>query len=121
MASAAAAAGVSRIGLSPRAKRVLFVALFAITVLAVLVIGVFPTQQYLEQRAEVSARREELRELQAENAALAAQVAALQTDDEIERIARSEYNLVKPGEEAYVVLPPPDTGRRVPPVWPFDR
>jgi hypothetical protein len=31
----------------------------------------------------------------------------LQTDAEIERLAREQYNLVKPGEEAYAVLPPP--------------
>ena len=79
----------------------------------------FPTRQYLEQRAEVSRRQATLEQLRAENATLQEQVAALNTDAEIERIARSEYNLVKPGEETYAVLPPPDTGTRVPAIWPF--
>jgi len=120
MAGAAAAVAGARIGLSPRARRILFVALFAVTVLAVLVIGVFPTQQYLAQRAETARRRAALEQLQAENATLQEQIAALETDEEIERIARSEYNLVMPGEETYAVLPPPDSGAaRVPSVWPF--
>ncbi|MBA3956673.1 MAG: septum formation initiator family protein, partial [Acidimicrobiia bacterium] len=36
----------------------------------------------------------------------------LRDDAEIERLAREEYHLVRPGEEAYVVLPGPD---RAPP------
>jgi hypothetical protein len=31
----------------------------------------------------------------------------LQRDDELERIARERFGLVKPGEEAYAVLPTP--------------
>jgi cell division protein FtsL len=95
------------------------VSLLAITVLAVLVIGVFPTRQYLAQRSESRARQATLEQLRAENARLEQQVAALGTDAEVERIARSEYNFVKPGEETYAVLPPPNTGPRVPSVWPF--
>ena len=33
-------------------------------------------------------------------------VQQLQTDAEIERLARQQYGLVKPGEEAYAILPP---------------
>ena len=36
-----------------------------------------------------------------QNAALDARVKELHTDAEIERLAREQYNLVKPGEEAY--------------------
>lgn len=120
MAGAAAVVAGGRIGLSPRTRRIVFVALFAVTVLVVLVIGVFPTRQYLEQRAETARREATLAQLRADNATLQQQIAALNTDEEIERIARSEYNLVKPGEETYSVLPPPDTGIRVPSIWPFD-
>ena len=35
------------------------------------------------------------------------------------RIAREKYNLVRPGEEAYAILPPPPPKIAVPPVWPF--
>jgi cell division protein FtsB len=123
MSSTAAAAPSSavgpRIGLSPRVKRLLWVLLLAITILAVFVIGVFPTRQYLAQRSATSEREATLEQLRAENAQLQARVDALGTVAEIERIARSEYNLVYPGEETYAILPPPETGPRVPAVWPF--
>ena len=61
-----------------------------------------------------------LEQLRIQNAKLQAQVDALGTDAEIERIARSEYSLVFPGEETYAVLPPPATGPKVPSVWPFN-
>ena len=44
---------------------------------------------------------------------------ALNTDEEIERRARSEYNLIRPDEEAYAVLPPPRSEYPVPGIWPF--
>jgi cell division protein FtsL len=108
-----------RIGLSPYLRRLLWLALLAILALAVLAIAVFPTRQYLDQRSDAAQRQATLEQLQAENAKLQAQVDALGTDAEIERIARSEYNFVLPGEETYVVLPPPNTGPEIPPVWPF--
>jgi cell division protein FtsB len=117
--AATVAAPPPRIGLSPRLRRVMWVALLAITVLAVMVIGVFPTQQYLEQRHEAGRRSETLDQLRAENAELQGQVDALGTDAEIERLARLEHNFVYPGEETYSVLSPPSSGPRVPAVWPF--
>ena len=120
MADAAAPAALGpRIGLSPNLRRLLWVALLAILALAVLAIGVFPTRQYLAQRSEAAQRQATLEQLQAENAKLQAQVDALGTDAEIERIARSEYNFVLPGEETYAVLPPPSSGPQVPAIWPF--
>ena len=43
------------------------------------------------------------------------------SDDEIEKIAREQYGLVKLGEEAYHVLPPPQDPVEIPDVWPFNR
>ena len=117
--TASVAASTPRIGLSPRLRRVLWIALLAITVLAVLVIGVFPTQQYLAQRNEAARRSATLEQLRTENAALQAQADALRTDAEIEHLARLEHNFVYPGEETYSVLSPPSAGPRVPAVWPF--
>ena len=108
-----------RIGLSPHLRRLLWLALLAILALAVLAIGVFPTRQYLAQRSDAAQKQATLEQLRAENAKLQAQVDALGTDAEIERIARSEYNFVLPGEETYAVRPPPDTGPQIPAVWPF--
>jgi cell division protein FtsB len=105
--------------LSPRLRRLLWPMLVAVTVLVVLAIGVFPTRQYLEQRSETASRAAVLAQLREQNGRLQAQVDALRTDAEVERIARAEYSLVFPGEETYAVLPPPRSASRVPTVWPF--
>lgn len=100
-------------------RRVLWVAIAALTVLVVLSLAVFPVRQYLAQRSETATREHTLAQLRAENDRLQARVDALNTPEEIERIARSEYSLVNPGEETYAILPPKVTGDTVPPVWPF--
>ena len=83
--------------------------------------GVFPTRTYLHQRDRIAAEEEKLAVLTAENQKLAAKVDRLATDAEIERLAREQYNLVKPGEEAYAVLPPPEPPVDLPDGWPFDQ
>ena len=75
--------------------------------LGVLFLGVFPTRTYLAQRSSISRAEEQLEVLGQQNAELEARARDLQRDAEIERLAREQYNLVKPGEEAYAVLPPP--------------
>ncbi len=72
-----------------------------------LVAGVFPTRTYLSQRNEIASAADKVEVLSAENAKLAARVEQLHTDSEIERLAREQYNLVRPGEEAYAILPGP--------------
>jgi len=70
---------------------------------------VFPTRTYVEQRQDLSRERERLEVLQEENARLAARIAELQTETEVERIAREQFNMVRPDEEAYAILPPTTT------------
>jgi cell division protein FtsB len=84
-------------------------------VLAVLLLGVFPTRSYFHQRDAIEREEARLAVLDRENSRLAARVSELQTDAAIERLARENYNLVKPGEEAYAILPAPqeaETGHR---------
>ena len=84
-------------------------------VLAVLLLGVFPTRSYFHQRDAIEREKARVAVLDRENARLAARVSELQTDAAIERLARENYNLVKPGEEAYAILPAPqeaETGHR---------
>ena len=57
--------------------------------------------------------------LRAQNDAYEERIERLQTDEEIERLAREQYNLVFPGEEAYAVLPAPLPELDLPAVWPF--
>jgi cell division protein FtsB len=66
---------------------------------------VFPTRSFLTQRSAIADAREELTVLDQQNHVLADQATKLKDDAEIERLAREQYNLVKPGEEAYALLP----------------
>lgn len=73
--------------------------------LAVLVLVVFPTRSYLTERGNLNSTSHQLQSLNAQNRQLSAQIGRLNTDSEIERLARKDYGLVKPGEEAYAILP----------------
>ncbi|HJR26421.1 MAG TPA: septum formation initiator family protein [Acidimicrobiales bacterium] len=85
----------------------------------VLALGVFPTRDFLEQRADLGSTQEQLSVLREQNEALEERIEALSTPEEIERLAREQYNLVHPGEEAYSVLPAPLPPVALPSVWPF--
>jgi cell division protein FtsL len=65
----------------------------------------FPAQTYLAQKQDIAGQEQTIAVLQAENAKLAAQSAALRSDATIEKIARLEYGLVAPGQQAFMVLP----------------
>lgn len=87
-----------------RWRGVLLLTLFV--TFGLVVSGVLPVQQYLERENQVNAAREQLAVLEAENAVIAADVDALQTDQEIERVAREQYGFVREGEIGYVVIVP---------------
>ena len=69
--------------------------------------AVFPTRTYLAQRRDIAAATQRLALFRQENQHLEAEAKRLQSDEEIERIARARYNLVRPGEEAYAIVPVP--------------
>ncbi|MDQ4096335.1 MAG: septum formation initiator family protein [Actinomycetota bacterium] len=76
-----------------------------LAMLGVLVLGAFPVRAYLDQlrqREELAAR---VRSLSDENRRLQTTAADLQAVETIERLARERYQLVRPGEEAYAILP----------------
>jgi cell division protein FtsB len=91
----------------------------AVLVVAFLLVAVFPTRTLLTQRSETAQARSELADLQASNKALSKRIEELQTDDAIERIAREDYGMVRPGEEAFAILPRPEDPVVLPDVWPF--
>ena len=88
-------------------KRALVWFLAASVTCGVLAFAVFPTRTFLDQRQDLAAAEERIRLLDAENKRLEARVQKLHTDTEVERLAREQYSLVRPGEEAYAVLPAP--------------
>lgn len=102
-----------------RASRALGVAGGGIALLSALAIGLFPTQTFLDQRADTREAQERLDVLRAQNESFEDRIDRLQTDAEIERVAREQYNLVYPGEEAYAVLPAPLPPLSLPTIWPF--
>jgi cell division protein FtsB len=79
----------------------------------------FPTRTWLSQRHQTDAAAGQLARLQTANKQLAANLEGLKDPATIERIARGEYNMVRPGEKAYVVLPPSAGPTTLPQVWPF--
>lgn len=81
--------------------------------------GVLPTRTYLDQRSEIASAEQHLEELEEANEAAAQRIEALHSDKEIERMARRDFGLARPGEEIYRVLPPPGGRLPVPDVWPF--
>ncbi len=84
-----------------------------IAVACVLIYAVFPVRTYLDQRAATRRAHEQIAEISEVNERLEDKVAALGTPDEVERIAREDYGMVRPGEESY--SHPPAPRRRPPP------
>jgi cell division protein FtsB len=84
---------------------------FVGTLLVVLLLSaLYPVRQYFSQKNE-------LKNLAAEEVELAQRVeqltelkSRLLTDDEIERIAREELGLVRPGEVAFAIVPGAEDG-----------
>ncbi len=79
----------------------------AVVVVGLAFLAVFPTRTYLSQRRDLENTEQRLAVLSRQNQELNGRVARLNTDAEIERLAREQYNLVRPGEEAFAILPPP--------------
>ena len=100
-------------------KRLVLLGVMVAASAAVLVVGVVPVRVWLDERSTTGELLAELAEVEAVNAAYRDRIDALNTDEEIERRARAEYNLVRPDEEAYAVLPPPPADRGITGVWPF--
>ena len=82
-----------------------FVAVLLLVGLAIVLAGVFPFRQLIAQERLVENTEAKLDVLVAENEALRAEIDAVGTPAELERIAREQYGMVRPGETSYVVEP----------------
>ncbi len=102
-----------------RVGRILGLAGGSAAVLGFLAVGLFPTSTFLDQRSDTAEAQERLGVLRAQNEAFEERIERLRSDDEIERLAREQYNLAYPGEEAYAVLPAPLPPLDLPALWPF--
>ena len=68
-----------------------------------------PARTWSDQRRDIAAARERNAVLDQQSRQLQARAEKLSSDAEVERLAR-EYGLVKPGEEAFGILPAPGAG-----------
>ena len=76
------------------------------TLLGVMMLSaLYPLRQYVSQDSHVNALLRQERELDQKIAALKEQRNQLTSDAEIERIAREELGMVRPGEVAFAVVP----------------
>jgi len=83
---------------------VFFVGALAASVL--ILVAWFPAAALLTQRRALAATSGQLNALLRQDQALAQERRALNDPAEIQRLARQQYQLVSPGEQAYQVLPP---------------
>ncbi|MGH8871394.1 MAG: FtsB family cell division protein [Acidimicrobiia bacterium] len=97
-----------------RRPGVLMVSLLFLLLGAAFITQVVPYRQIIESQRQVTAAQERLTTLETENEALQADVAALNSDEEIEKLAREKLGYVRPGETAFVVLDPPGSDDTVP-------
>ena len=88
-------------------RRAAWPLLVSVSIVGVLFLFVFPGRTLLAQHRSLRAAETKVAVLTDNNKRLAARVQQLHSDAEIERLAREQYGLVKPGEEAYAILPAP--------------
>ncbi|HVA44588.1 MAG TPA: cell division protein FtsL [Acidimicrobiales bacterium] len=89
-----------------RRRALLLVVLAVMTAMGMFLFG-YPTRTYLEQRAQLTSEQAMVDRLAVQNQTLQSEAAQLQNTGEIERLARQDYGLVQPGQEAYAILPGP--------------
>lgn len=65
--------------------------------------AIFPLKYRIEQRKEAADYQRKIEALKKENESLKREISRLKGDDYIEKLARKELGLAKPGEEVYLV------------------
>ena len=81
-------------------------AILALLLAGVLFSSIYPIRRYFAVRTSITALRHEEHSLDQRQQDLRQQESLLQTDAEVERIARAELNMVRPGEVAFAVIAP---------------
>ncbi len=71
-----------------------------------------PTRQLLQQKERIEQMDEGLANIRKVNGRLADRIERLRDPDYIEQRAREQIGLVRPGETAYVVMPPSGKSRK---------
>jgi cell division protein FtsB len=93
---------------SPRVRRrriAVSAVLLGLAVVGFLFAFVYPTSTFLQQRAEIGKTEERIARVEEETRRLEADNERLLSDEEVERLAREQYGLVRPGETPFVLVP----------------
>jgi cell division protein FtsB len=88
---------------------VLRLAIASLVLIGALFLFVFPTRALWHQRGQLKDAEQRLSVLKEQNQRLAEQSKRVLSDDEIERLARDRFGMVRPGEQAWAVVPGPET------------
>ena len=91
------------LGLTPRGA-LLLVVMFALAAAAV-----YPLRQYVSQADRIQRLQDKQRALQAENQRLERERARLKDPAYVKQLAKRDFHLVEPGEEAWLVTGTPPT------------
>lgn len=83
--------------------------LVSLALVAGMFLFVFPTRTWWSARQHVKAAGSRVTLLQQQNARLEREIRRLQDDAEIEKLARSRFGYVFPGERPYTAIPAPPT------------
>jgi cell division protein FtsB len=97
------------LGLTPRGALLLLV-MFALAAAAV-----YPLRQYVSQADRIQRLQAKQRALQAENQRLERERARLKDPAYVKQLAKRDFHLVEPGEQAWIVTGTPPTTRPAPP------
>jgi cell division protein FtsB len=97
------------LGLTPRGA-VLLLVMFALAATAV-----YPLRQYVSQQDRIERLEAKQQALAAENARLQAERNRLRDPAYVQQLAKRDYHLVAPGEEAWVVTGAPPSSHPVAP------
>jgi cell division protein FtsB len=96
------------LGLTPRGA-VLLLVMFALAATAV-----YPLRQYVSQQDRIERLQAKQQALAAENARLEAERRRLKDPAYVQQLAKRDYHVVAPGEEAWVVTGAPPTATAQP-------
>jgi cell division protein FtsB len=97
------------LGLTPRGA-VLLLVMFALAATAV-----YPLRQYVSQQDRIERLEAKQQALAAENARLEAERKRLQDPAYVQQLAKRDFGVVAPGEEAWVVTGTPPASNAAPP------
>jgi len=77
-------------------------------ILVVLAWSIYPLKHRYQQKRQIGSLEKELKNVRQENKVLQSEVDRLKSPDYIEILARKNFGLIKPDEEAYVVALSPE-------------